>query len=93
MESVCDKMEQFDFESIGLDIEKTRLKARNNNIYLSDNQIEILKRYNIDYQKYNSISSLLFDIEEILNSGMGEDDLEILSNDIQEFNYYNNTNK
>ncbi len=86
-------MEQFDFESIGLDIEKTRLKARNNNIYLSDNQIEILKRYNIDYQKYNSISSLLFDIEEILNSGMGEDDLEILSNDIQEFNYYNNTNK
>lgn len=86
-------MEQFDFESIGLDIEKTRLKARNNNIYLSDNQIEILKRYNIDYQKYNSISSLLFDVEEILNSGMGEDDLEILSNDIQEFNYYNNTNK
>ena len=86
-------MEQFDFESIGLDIEKTRLKTRNNNIYLSDNQIEILKRYNIDYQKYNSISSLLFDIEEILNSGMGEDDLEILSNDIQEFNYYNNTNK
>lgn len=86
-------MEQFDFEFIGLDIEKTRLKARNNNIYLSDNQIEILKRYNIDYQKYNSISSLLFDIEEILNSGMGEDDLEILSNDIQEFNYYNNTNK
>lgn len=86
-------MEQFDFESIGLDIEKTRLKARNNNIYLSDNQIEILKRHNIDYQKYNSISSLLFDIEEILNSGMGEDDLEILSNDIQEFNYYNNTNK
>ena len=86
-------MEQFDFESIGLDIEKTRLKARNRNIYLSDSQIEILKRYNIDYQKYNSISALLFDIEEILNSGMGEDDLEILSNDIQEFNYYNNTNK
>ncbi len=88
-----DKMDNIDYDSLIPDIEKTKLKKIKNDIYLSDAWIEILERYDIDYRKYNSISALIFDIEEILNSGIEANELEELSRDIQEFNYYNNTNK
>ncbi len=88
-----DRMDNIDYDSLIPDIEKTKLKKIKNDIYLSDAWIEILERYDIDYRKYNSISALIFDIEEILNSGVEANELEELSRDIQEFNYYNNTNK
>lgn len=88
-----DKMDNIDYDSLIPDIEKTKLKKIKNDIYLSDAWIEILERYDIDYRKYNSVSALIFDIEEILNSGVEVNELEELSRDIQEFNYYNNTNK
>ena len=86
-------MDNIDYDSLIPDIEKTKLKKIKNDIYLSDAWIEILERYDIDYRKYNSVSALIFDIEEILNSGGEANELEELSRDIQEFNYYNNTNK
>ena len=86
-------MDNSDYDSLIPDIEKTKLKKIKNDIYLSDAWIEILERYDIDYRKYNSVSALIFDIEEILNSGVEANELEELSRDIQEFNYYNNTNK
>lgn len=88
-----DKMDNIDYDSLIPDIEKTKLKKIKNDIYLSDAWIKILERYDIDYRKYNSVSALIFDIEEILNSGVEANELEELSRDIQEFNYYNNTNK
>lgn len=88
-----DKMDNIDYDSLIPDIEKTKLKKIKNDIYLSYAWIEILERYDIDYRKYNSVSALIFDIEEILNSGVEANELEELSRDIQEFNYYNNTNK
>ena len=88
-----DNMDNIDYDSLIPDIEKTKLKKIKNDIYLSDAWIEILERYDIDYRKYNSISALIFDIEEILNSGVEANELEELSRDIQEFNYYINTNK
>ena len=86
-------MDNIDYDSLIPDIEKTKLNKIKNDIYLSDAWIEILERYDIDYRKYNSISALIFDIEEILNSVVEANELEELSRDIQEFNYYNNTNK
>ena len=73
--------------------DKTMTKMRGNGIYLSDNQIEVLQRYNIDYRKYVSLSSLIFDIESILNEDTDVDDLEEVSRRLSELNYYNNTNK
>lgn len=73
--------------------DKTMIKMRGNGIYLSDNQIEVLQRYNIDYRKYVSLSSLIFDIESILNEETDLEDLEEISNKLSELNYYNNTNK
>ncbi len=82
----------YNFDDILIDIENTKLNKVKNNIYLSNKQIDVLKKYNIDYLKYNNLSDLIFDIEEILNEEL-YDDLDLVSQELQEFNYYNNTNK
>lgn len=65
-----------------------------NNIYISDEQKEILDKYNINVMSYSNISELIFDIEEYLNNTYDDvDDLEWVSQTISEYNYYNNTNK
>lgn len=67
-----------------------------NNLYLSNKQISILDKYNIDYKNKVDIKSLIFEVEEYINNNyLYEDleDLEVLSNELSEFNYYYNTNK
>lgn len=73
--------------------DKSMIKMRGDGIYLSDNDIEVLKKYNIDYHKYSSVGNLIFDIEEILNEEVELEDLEELSKRLSELNYYNNTRK
>lgn len=75
-----------------LNIESDYIKKRNNGLYLSDNQIEVLRKYDINYEKYTNLNSLIFEIEEILNEQELED-LEEVSSKLAELNYYNNTNK
>ena len=73
--------------------EKSFMK-KYNNIYISEEQKEILDRYDIDVNKYLNISELIYDIEECLNNSIEDlDDLEWVSQTISEYNYYNNTNK
>lgn len=88
-------MEEFniDEESYIEEIIANSIKHVKNDIYLSNNQKNILSRYDINYNNFNNLSSLIFEIEEILNSGYGDDDLEQLSDDLQQIQYYNNTNK
>ena len=67
-----------------------------NNLYLSNKQISILNKYNIDYKNKVDIAALIFEVEEYINENyLYEDleDLEVLSNELSEFNYYYNTNK
>jgi translation initiation factor IF-2 len=65
-----------------------------NNLFISEEQKEVLDKYDINIYNYNSISSLIYDIEEVLNNSVEElDDLEWVSQTISEYNYYNNTNK
>ena len=73
--------------------DKNMIKMRGNGIYLSDNDVQTLKKYNINYEKYSSLNSLIFEIEEILNEEVDTDDLEQISSKLSELNYYNNTNK
>ena len=86
---------KLDIDSLSKDVynDKSMIKMRGNGIYLSDNQIEVLKRYDIDYKKYISLNSLIFEIEEILNNDVDANDLEEVSSRLSELNYYNNTNK
>lgn len=76
-----------------VDIDKNIPKKRNNNLLLRDSQIEILKKYNINYEAHTSLKSLIFEIEEILNYETDLEDLEQLSEELEEMSYYNYTNK
>lgn len=76
-----------------LDIDTNIPKKRNNNLVLRDSQIEILKKYNINYETHTSLKSLIFEIEEILNYETDLEDLEQLSEELEEMSYYNYTNK
>lgn len=62
-------------------------------IYLSNNDISILKKYEIDYMNYSNMKELIFEIENILNNEYTEPDLEELSIKLSEYNYYFDTNK
>ena len=76
-----------------VDIDENIPKKRNNNLLLRDSQIEILKKYNINYETHTSLKSLIFEIEEILNYETDLEDLEQLSEELEEMSYYNYTNK
>lgn len=68
------------------------LKNVGNDIWLSNEDIDILNKYNIDYKTCKSTSELIFKIESYLNINEVTD-LDELSIRLSEFNYYNNTNK
>ena len=70
-----------------------KLNKISDNLYLSNRQIEILKRYEIDYKKFNDIKSLMYEVETAHEEVYDADDLQALSIELSEFNYYHNTNK
>ena len=81
---------------ITIDIEKTSLKQRKNGLLLSDYQVEVLKRHNINYENYTNLSSLIFKIEEYIEevgNYIDITDIDDLSKELSEQNYYQNTNK
>lgn len=76
------------------DLHKNLHKLYGNDIYLSENDIEILKRYDFNIEKYSNIKSLILDISSYLDeTDIEADDLEDLVNTLSEFDYYHNTNK
>lgn len=81
---------------IELNISNTQLKTRKNGLLLSDEQINILKNHNINYELYNTLESLIFAIEDYINDVQGYmdiTDIDEISKQLSEQNYYNNTNK
>lgn len=64
----------------------------NNNLYLTNNQIDTLKRYQIDYKTSNSLRDLMIKIEDIL-AYEDIEELDILLLTLSERNYYENTKK
>ncbi len=75
-----------------IDFESNRLVKINNKLYLTNYQIEILNKYNIDYKSLGNLSSIIYVAEEILEEDDYEDLDEIIK-ELAERNYYENTNK
>ena len=65
---------------------------RENGMFLSNNQVKTLKKNNIDYNNYDNLESIIFELNNILNE-IDDEELESLAIDLAEFNYYNNQNK
>lgn len=72
--------------------ENLLLKRRENNLLLSDYQISILNRNGISYEKYTNIKDLLFEIENSLDDYFDEE-LDVVSGQLAEYIYYNETKK
>lgn len=78
---------------INLDnLDRKFLKDVGNGLLLSEEQIEILKRYDIDYNKCVSVNELLYVIDDCLES-TDDPELELVASTLAERNYYTNTNK
>lgn len=75
-----------------IDFESNRLVKINNKLYLTNYQIEILNKYNIDYKSLGNLSSIIYVAEEILEED-DYDDLDEVIRELAERNYYENTNK
>lgn len=75
-----------------IDVSKSFLKNRGNGILLSDEDVNILKNYNINYELFKNVSDLIFEIESYLNDFESEE-LELLSSRLSEYQYYHNTFK
>ena len=64
------------------------------NVYISEDQFNILKKYNIDVYNYKDLQQLIFAIETVLNNSTYDlADLESVSESLSERNYYSNINK
>lgn len=75
------------------DFSKLLLKDYNG-LLLTEEQVEVLNRYNIDLASIGSIQELLFVIEEIIEDDPDDtDDLEYISYVLAERSYYELTNK
>lgn len=72
--------------------EKNFRKIRENNLYLSDNQVEILERNHIPWKKCTNTKELIFYIERTLSEEENEQ-LDLLAEQLQEQEYYINTRK
>ena len=86
-------MNKEEIDKIIIDTKNNMLELKENGLYLSNNHIDILNRYNIDYRKFSSIDQLLFVIEDYINNEECDEDLENVSEFLSEFKYYNYTNK
>ena len=87
-------IEEFDLNREDIIGSESKFLKKHGNIYISDEQKNILKKYDIDIDNYKNISELIYDIEEYLNDSYEVlDDLEWVSMTLSEYNYYNNTNK
>ncbi len=65
-----------------------------NNFLLTNYEIEVLDRYNIDYNNCTSLKDVLFLIDEILNNSTDEmNDLEEISISIGDRDYYQSDRK
>lgn len=63
-------------------------------LLINRDDILILDRYGFDYKKYNSLSDLIFDIDNYINDSFDDiEDLEEALIRISEFHYYNETKK
>jgi hypothetical protein len=83
-----------DFSKLEVEInpEYTMMKRLDNGLYLSQEQIDILESYNINYKSVNNLSDLIRIVEEVFDD-TGDDILNNLLDNLQERNYYENYNK
>ena len=81
-------------DNVASNIHTSFLKKINDKLYLNDNELMILDKYKINYKSCSDYNNLLYLIDEILEDSYDDlSDLEEISRNIAERNYYQYTNK
>lgn len=75
-----------------IDFNKNKLTRVNDKLMLTNYQIEVLKRFDIIPENHISLSSIICDAEEVYEETLDEE-LDAILSELQERNYYENTNK
>ena len=87
-------MKDYDIEKLvnEINFDDNFIRYNNNGIILTNREVDILKRNNIDYSKFSSVSLLVSEIDDVIEEVMDEE-LDEVANNIVERNYYLNTKK
>lgn len=87
-------MEKYNIEELlnEIDFTKNKYVKINDKLMLTNYQISVLERFNINIKNAPSLSYIIFDAENILEDEPDEE-LEQVLNELSERNYYENTNK
>lgn len=84
---------EYDIDSIIDDLDfKSNSINDINGLLLTNKEIEVLERYDIDYKNCSSLKDIIYMIEDILSEEEIEE-LDLISQSISERDYYLNTNK
>lgn len=75
-----------------IDFNKNKYQKINDKLYLTNYQIEVLRRFDIEPSNYQDIKSIIYEAEEAYEETKDEE-LDQILNELSERNYYENTNK
>ena len=88
---------EYDIDEIvsNLDFKSLELVSLGNGLSLTNYELEVLNRYNIDYNNCSSLKEILYLIEDVFSCDDKADyeELDSVSSSIAERDYYQNTNK
>lgn len=85
----------FDIDRLVGEIDFEANKFNNiNGLMLTNREVEVLDRYNINYKNCTTLKEIIFQIEDLIQDmDIVEEDLDYISGTISERDYYQNTNK
>ena len=86
---------EFDIDRLVGEIDFEANKFNNiNGLMLTNREVEVLDRYNINYKSCTTLKEIIFQIEDLIQDmDIVEEDLDYISGNISERDYYQNTNK
>jgi len=86
---------EYDIDDLvsNLDFESGKFKNISKGIMLTNREIEILDRYDINYKKCGNLKEIIFEIEEVIPDLDDPEELEYVSSMLAERDYYQNSAK
>ena len=78
-----------------IDCEKNKFQTTKQNLFLTNYEIAVLKKYHIDYDNCKTAKEILQRVESIISDleDLEQEELDQVSMSIAERDYYQNTNK
>ena len=77
-----------------MDFDSGKFVTCKNGLMLTNLEIDVLKRYGVQYENCSTLKEIIYLVEDILNEEeVDTEDLEYISATISERDYYQNTNK